>query len=149
LNLKSCEYASGLGGIYHFKDGRDTPDNINLTLQYPEGVNITFEATITDFAGQEVTDIVFMGTGGRLSIFRRGYQFLSAPGDRQGGREYTHYGPYGNSVEHLANWLDCMQTRDRPNADAAEGHYSAMACHIGNLAYKQNACIKWRKEWDV
>lgn len=149
LNLKKCEYATGLGGIYHFTDGRDTPDNINLTLQYPEGVNITFEATITDFAGQEVTDIVFMGTGGRLSIFRRGYQFLSAPEGRQGGREYTHYGPYGNSVEHLSNWLDCMQTRKRPNADAVEGHYSAMACHIGNLAYKQNDCVRWRKEWDV
>jgi len=149
LNLKKCDYASGLGGIYHFRDGRDTPDNINLVLKYPKKVNITFEATITDFAGREVTDIVFMGTGGRLSIFRRGYRFIAAPGSAREGEEYTHYGPYGSSAEHLANWLDCMESRRRPNADAVEGHYSAMACHIGNLAYREKSCIRWRKEWDV
>jgi predicted dehydrogenase len=149
LGLKKCEGASGLGGIYHFRDGRDTPDNINLVLKYSEGVNITFEATITDFAGKEVTDIVFMGTGGRLSIFRSGYSFLSAPDNPRGGEEITHYGSYQNSVGHLSNWLECMRSRECPNADAVEGHYSAMACHIGNLAYRQNSSIRWRKEWDV
>ena len=147
LGLEKCDRASGLGGIYHFSDGRDTPDNINLLLQYPQGVNVTFEATITDFAGREVTDIVFMGTGGRLSIFRQGYTFLTAEG--RNSQEITHKGSYGSSVEHLANWLDCMASRKAPNATEVDGHYSAMACHIGNLAYQKNECIGWNKEWDV
>jgi predicted dehydrogenase len=149
LNLHRCQSAAGLGGIFHFEDGRDTPDNINLTVQYPEGVNITFEATITDFAGKEVTDIVFMGTGGRLSIFRQGYQFLTAPDSPSGSNEYTHYGTYGNARNHLQNWLDCMRSRKRPNADAVEGHYSAMACHLGNQAYRENRIVEWDSKWDV
>jgi predicted dehydrogenase len=148
LGIQKPESAVGLGGIYHFKDGRDTPDNINLTLQYGEGVNITFEATITDFAGREVTDILFMGTGGRLSIFRDGYTFLTPP-ERGRSQEITHKGPYANSAGHLKNWLDCMRSRRKPNADEVEGHYSAMACHIGNLAYRRQQSVKWEKEWDV
>ncbi len=148
LGIERPKYATGLGGIFHFEDGRDTPDNINLVLEYPEGINITFEATITDFAGSEVTDIVFMGTGGRLSIFRDGYTFLTPP-VRGRSQEISRKGPYGSSREHLSNWLDCMRTRKDPNATAVDGHYSAMACHIGNLAYKEKACIEWRKEWDV
>ncbi len=149
LNLHRCQFASGLGGVFHFEDGRDTPDNINLTVQYPEGVNITFEATITDFAGKEVTDIVFMGTGGRLSIFRQGYQFLAAPDSPSGSNEYAHYGPYGDARKHLQNWLDCMRSRKRPNADPVEGHYSAMACHLGNLAYREKRTVEWDSKWDV
>ena len=98
-------------------------------------------------AGREVTDIVFMGTGGRLSIFRTGYRFLEAPD--AGGEEITHFGPYGNSKEHLANWLDCMVSRKQPNADVVAGHYSSMACHIGNQAFQEKSCVQWRKEWDV
>ena len=149
LDLKRGEYASGLGGVYHFEDGRDTPDNINLTVKYPQGVNITFEATITDFAGKEVTDIVFMGTGGRLSIFRQGYQFLAAPDGPSGANEYSHFGPYGDASNHLKNWLDCMRSRNKPNADAVEGHYSAMACHLGNLAYLEKRTVEWDSRWDV
>ncbi len=148
LGLKRCRYATGLGGIFHFKDGRDTADNVNLLLEYPEGVNVTFEATITDFAGLEVTDIVFMGTGGRLSIFRQGYTFLTAEG-RGRGQEFTHRGPYADAVEHLRNWLECMRTRKDPNATAVDGHYSAMACHVGNLAYRHKSCATWKAEWDV
>lgn len=148
LGLKRCDFATGLGGIYHFEDGRDTPDNINLTLKYPEEVNITFEATITDFGAHEVTDIVFMGTGGRLSIFRTGYTFL-APPVGQTSEEISHHGPYGSAIQHTANWLDCMRSRKDPAATAEDGHYSAMACHIGNMAYNEKACVAWKKEWDV
>jgi len=145
LNLSKCEAAAGLGGIYHFTDGRDTPDNINLVVTYPNRVNITFEASITDLAGREVTDIVFMGTGGRLSIFRNGYSFITRGGDE----EISHKGSYGSSKEHLANWLECMRSRRRPNATEIDGHYSAMACHMGNLAYQTKSCVNWKKEWDV
>jgi len=145
LGLERCDSAVGLGGIYHFTDGRDTPDNINLVITYPSRVNITFEASITDLAGREVTDIVFMGTGGRLSIFRSGYTFIT----RGGGEEISHTGSSGSSKEHLANWLECMRSRKPPNATEVDGHYSAMACHMGNTAYQEKSCVKWSKEWEV
>ncbi len=51
--------------------------------------------------------------------------------------------------EHLKTWLECMRDRRDPNADAVSGHYSAMACHLGNLAYRRKARVEWNRKWDV
>jgi len=95
-------------GIYQYDDGRDTPDNINMVVKYPGKVNVTFEATITDMKSPEVADIVFMGTGGRLSIFREGYTFIAADDD-----QITVRVPYASARDHLQNWLDCVRSRKR------------------------------------
>lgn len=146
LNLTKPVAAVGMGGIYQYDDGRDTPDNVNLIVEYPEKLTVTFEATLTDMIPQNSADIVFMGTGGRLSIFRGGYKFLPA-------KQNAGVGPLsgGSAPEgvHVGNWLDCVRSRNRPNADAESGHYSAMACHIGNIAYQQKARVVWHKEWDL
>ena len=87
-------------------------------------------------------------TGGRLSIFRSEYKFLS-DGKNGRPREITVKVPYASARDHLADWLECMRSRKTPSAHVEAGHYSSMACHIGNMAYKQKACVQWRKEWDV
>jgi predicted dehydrogenase len=144
LNIDKPLSAVAVGGTYQYNDGRDTPDNINMAVKYPQKVNVTFEATITDMKSPEVADIVFMGTGGRLSIFREGYSFL--PSDEE---EITRRVPYASTKDHMANWLDCIKSRKDPNATVEDGHYSSMACHIGNMAYKENRLVEWKKEWDV
>lgn len=143
LGLKAPLSAAAIGGIYRYDDGRDTPDNINFILDYPQKLNVSFEATITDMIGKESADIVFMGSGGRLNIFRYGYRFLPAGG----GEPVTS----GGSPEpaHMANWLSCIRSRKEPNANVVDGHYAAMACHIGNLSYQQRQRLTWKKEWDV
>lgn len=146
LKLTRPLSAVALGGIYQYDDGRDTPDNINLILDYPEKVNVTFEATITDLIREESADIVFMGTGGRLSIFRAGYRFLPAEKNSHVG---VLTGKGSPEEDHMANWLACIRSRKEPNANVVDGHYAAMACHIGNIAYQTKSRVTWRKEWDV
>jgi predicted dehydrogenase len=146
LNLTRPLSAVALGGIYQYNDGRDTPDNVNLILDYPQKLNVTFEATITDLIPEESADIVFLGAGGRLSIFRAGYRFLPAQKNSRLGILTSKGSP---EQDHMANWLECIRTRKEPNANVVDGHYGAMACHIGNLAYKAGNRVTWRKEWDV
>lgn len=145
LNLTRPLAAVAGGGIYLYDDGRDTPDNVNFILEYPEKINVTFEATITDMINKGGEDIVFMGTGGRLSIFRYGYHFIPAKSNTQA----VEAAAPGVKDTHMDNWLDCVRSRQQPNADVVSGHYSAMACHIGNMAYKQHARVTWQKEWEV
>ena len=145
LNLTRPLAAVAGGGIYLYDDGRDTPDNVNFILEYPEKINVTFEATITDMINKGGEDIVFMGTGGRLSIFRYGYHFIPAKSNTQA----VEAAAPGVKDTHMDNWLDCVRSRQQPNADVVSGHYSAMACHIGNMAYKQRARVTWQKEWEV
>jgi len=146
LNIRHPLSAVALGGIYRYNDGRDTPDNINFILDYPENVNVTFEASLTDMIPKESADIIFMGSGGRLHIFRYGYRFIPAEANKSIGELTSGGSP---EVAHMANWLESIRVRREPNANVVDGHYSAMACHIGNMAYKAKARVEWKKEWDV
>ncbi|MCW5978334.1 MAG: Gfo/Idh/MocA family oxidoreductase [Bryobacteraceae bacterium] len=145
LNVDRPLSATCMGGIYLGKEDRDTADNINAILEYPGHLLVTFEANVTDLIRQNSEDIVFMGTGGRLSIFRWGYKFLPAKENEAAGEQSA-----GPSPElHVANWLDCVRSRQKPNVDEVAGHYSSMACHICNISYKEHRQVKWQKEWDL
>jgi hypothetical protein len=37
-------------------------------------------------------------------------------------------------VPHKENFIHCIRTRERPNADIEEGHRSAALVHLGNIA---------------
>jgi predicted dehydrogenase len=44
---------------------------------------------------------------------------------------------------HLANFLECVRTRQRPVADVAEGHASTTACILANLSMKVGRTLEW------
>ncbi len=145
LGLHQAKSAVALGGIYQYPDGRDTPDNINAVVEYPQGLTVTFEATLTDET-RGGSDIVFMGTGGRLHITRGGYRFL--PG-KHSTETAEILGQRSSEESHMANWLDCIRSRKQPNADVVEGHFSSLACHIVNNAYRSGTRVTWQQEWDI
>jgi predicted dehydrogenase len=145
LGLTRPLAAVAMGGIYQYNDGRDTPDNINLIVEYPGGLNVTFEATITDLLPADSADIVFFGEGGRLNIFRGHCRFLPAGG----GPAETVTVPPNPEPPHMGNFLACVRSRQTPNANVVDGHYGAMACHIGNLAYKEARRVEWDSRWDA
>lgn len=75
---------------------------------------------------------------------RGGYRFTPAEKDAP---EITAKGT--PEPPHMGNFLECMRTRKQPNADVVSGHYSALSCHLMNLAYKQGGRVFWQREWDV
>lgn len=46
-------------------------------------------------------------------------------------------------VPHIRNFLDCVKSRKRPNADVEEGYYTALMCHLGNLATRLGRSLRW------
>ena len=47
------------------------------------------------------------------------------------------------SPGHHRNWLDCMQSRQRPIADVEYGARTVTTIHLGNLAYKYGRSFEW------
>ena len=47
------------------------------------------------------------------------------------------------TTEHIANFLDCVVSRKRPNGDVMIGHRSAQASHLGNIAYTQKRRLRF------
>ena len=44
---------------------------------------------------------------------------------------------------HVRNFLDCVKTRQKPNADIETGHLTATMCHLGNIATRLNRSLEW------
>jgi hypothetical protein len=49
-----------------------------------------------------------------------------------------------HSIEnHVANWLDCVQSRDHPNAPVEVGHLITSISHLINICRIVNRPIEW------
>jgi predicted dehydrogenase len=127
--------ATAAGGVYHYKDGRTAPDTIHIQLEYAGGWIATFEATLVPGARGE--GIEFNGTEGRLQIDRSGYTY-----QKQSPRRATPVEPITQQraaatleAEHVKGFLECIKSRKTPASDVISGHRSAVASHLGKIAY--------------
>jgi predicted dehydrogenase len=146
LGLNKPVSSIATGGIYLLKDGRDVPDTFASVLEYPENVMVTYGSSVADQNAEEGEDIIFMGSGGRLHVFRYGYRFLPSGKNAKLGA-ITARGSDG--IYHVKNWLECIRKRTQPNATVSDGHYLAAACHLANAAYFRNQRAYWQEEWNL
>ena len=134
--------ASAAGGVYHYRDGRTAPDTINVLLEYPASAKnsawtATFEATLSP--GLTGAAVELVGTEGRLWITRARSEFWA-----KGAKEpVIVQSPKEQTIEHVENFLDCVRSRKRPNGDVYIGHRSAVASHLGNIAYVQKRRLRF------
>jgi predicted dehydrogenase len=145
LDLPSAAYMSG--GIFSEKDGREVPDVIAVTLDYPDMV-VLWQSTFNN---------KHFGQGERLLGSDGSLEHLSGSTDMVTGHsreEETRYYPEklnqpsgvpaeGKSADqnHMVNFFDCVRTRKQPNAPVEIGYKSAIAVHMANLAYREKRRI--------
>ena len=47
------------------------------------------------------------------------------------------------STNHFGDWLKCIETREKPICDVEVGARTVSVCHLVNLAYLNDAHLKW------
>jgi myo-inositol 2-dehydrogenase / D-chiro-inositol 1-dehydrogenase len=141
---------AGFGGRYAIKDGGETPDVQQVIYNFPTAVVTwsTREVNQGDGAG-----LVFYGTKGTLDLARNGYKIRPEtwtgqdPADPQKKWEPAIQAKEmkGGDLDqqHVRNFLDCVKSRQHPNADVEEGHRSAVMCHLGNIATRLGRSLTW------
>jgi predicted dehydrogenase len=148
LGAKGPTAVAGMGGRFLLRDGGETPDVQEVVYQFP-GCVVTWTAREIN-RGQRSFDIEFHGSKGTLGLTRGGFKVLP----EQAGRDDDAAGAVpsleekgGNlDVPHIANFLACVNSRARPNADVEEGHRSATMCHLGNIATRLGRSLRWDPE---
>src|SRR5262249_35113711 len=50
---------------------------------------------------------------------------------------------------HMRNFLDCIRSGKRPNADIEEGHKSTRLCHLGNIACRAGRALRFAADREV
>lgn len=154
LHLTNPSAAVAGGGLYHYKDGRDTGDVINLILEYPQEVTVTFEAEALSVGmpQRKAAGTEFRGTGGVLEVLwydkDLGYEFTPNP-KRSTAAPATAPGSPFNPTPLLKNWMECIRTRQKPVSNEETGYYSAIACFMCNQAYRTQSRVVWNPEWSL
>lgn len=130
-----------VGGKLVFNDARETPDTAAVIFECP-GYVWTYElrhGNGKDPWGEMDHGIEFYGTKASLRINRRGYTvFLE-----DARSEPLRVADRGQDTPHKRNWLECIRSRKRPNADVELGHLASIPGHLGNISYRVGRRIVW------
>jgi predicted dehydrogenase len=117
------------GGVYVWKDGRDTSDTFQALLEYPEGFLFDWGMGLGNSSGVQFT---IHGTKGTMDLEKWS---VSPEGGRDTKVEAAPIKPEPNQ-SHMANWLQCLRSRQRPNADIQFGHQHAVATILTATAFQ-------------
>ncbi|PPL00554.1 Gfo/Idh/MocA family oxidoreductase [Parapedobacter indicus] len=140
---------SSVGGRYQYKDDWETPDTQVITMDYPGGISLMWENRSSNGRQIESRDrgIIFYGEKGSLDTGGDMYTVYDSDGklvkevkpqqkeEEMQGRN-TASPSLGLDSLHVADFLDAMRNRRRPNCDVELGHKSTMAMQIGNIAWR-------------
>jgi predicted dehydrogenase len=121
LGAKYPASAVALGGTYVWKDGREHNDTFHALLDYPEGFLMSWGMGLGNSAGTQFT---IHGTQGTMDLEK---WTLSPAGGAKGSKVKESKITPEPDTSHMANWLDCIRSRQRPNADIQYGHQHAVA----------------------
>jgi len=145
LDLPTSAYMSG--GVFSEKDGREVPDTIAVTLNFPNDLVVLWQSVFnnghfglgerlygSDGTIEHLSGVTDMVTGKSASTVH----FYPEKINRPNGSALT-----GESQDqnHMANFIDCVRSRKQPNAPIEMGYRSAVAGHMANLAYRSGSAV--------
>lgn len=168
--------ATALGGIFHFKDGRNMPDMQTVLFDYhgiPVYVRLSLAAETPELARFMGPKGILEATGKQLSYFPQtgeddspSYYTSSFPQPMRGeyDREWhakhdptpgqepitadaVYYGDDWDDLRpHLWNFFQAVKSRKPVVEDAVFGNHAAIACHLANESYFQKKTIYFDAE---
>jgi predicted dehydrogenase len=149
------------GGVLAWHDGRETADTFQTLLEYPKGFLVSYSTSFgndapsfTRYMGKNATLINIGGEGSpRYEVVeekgtheddadideKRKSKFVMLPGE-------TKLPPMGIddlSLEHMANWLECMRSREQPHATVHDGFAHSVACMMAAQSYWSGKKVYW------
>lgn len=144
-NAVSC---SG-GRLVHTDDDSERPDLQVVTYDF-DTFTMTFELSGFPPYMRKTTGTIrrndefpyWTQNATRIELY--GSEYMMTVGRHGGGWQVTTSGGkvveqmYGKPPDgdHQANFLECVKTRQRPNADIETAHPACVVAHLGNIAYR-------------
>jgi predicted dehydrogenase len=141
LPLPTAAYMSG--GVFSEKDGREVPDTIAVTFDFPKDIVVTWQSTFSNRhygLGERIlgSDGTIEHTWGESDMAKgeTGEKIVCYP-EKVNRPDGTTAPGTTKDQDHMGNWIDCIRTRATPNASVDIGYRSAIAAHMANISYKR------------
>jgi predicted dehydrogenase len=149
------------GGVFAWHDGRENADTFQALLEYPKGFLVSYSTSFGNdapsfsrYMGKKAT---LMNIGGEGSpryqvVEEKGNHEDNANIDKQRGaksillpgeKELPPMGIDDLTLEHMANWLECMRSRKDPHATVQNGFAHSVACMMATQSYWSGKKMYW------
>ena len=134
-----------------FNDDQLTPDTMNMTFDYPEH-QLIWEMRIWNPYGLEgqVNGVAVYGTNGSVQIGRwprltNANEWGFRVYDLKGKLVQEEYDPAGvaDSSHHHRNFIACVKSRQKPNAEIENLHATNTLLHLGNIVARTGRNLKY------
>jgi len=140
LPLPTAAFMSG--GVFSEKDGREVPDTIAVTFDFPNDTVVTWQSTFSNkhfglgerILGSDGT--IEHGWGASDMVNGEEGEFIRYYPEKTNRPQGTALAGKTPDQGHMANWIECVRSRKTPNAPVEIGYRSAIAVHMANLAYR-------------
>jgi predicted dehydrogenase len=144
---------SGQGTPAAIPNGYNVHSDYTATVKYANGVEMFI-------ANDERNGILFEGDQGRIFVNRgviSGTPVDELKKEPLPRASFTLYdqdnlerperaGKLDAIVNHMGNFVDCIQSRKQPISDLESQHRSVSTCHLANISIRTGRPIKWNPE---
>lgn len=142
MKLQIPRSATMTGDLYLWKDGREVPDTMSVTLDQPEELLWSWDSGFGNNQLGSAEDI--LGTDGTIA---KGAQvrYLPQKVNQPDGTELlgrTSSPP----LAHMQNFLECARSGKQPNCPFDLGFRVSIACRMAVESYRQGRTIRWDAE---
>ena len=159
MGVNAPKTVSASGARFSLRDAGEIPDVLQVTYEYP-GFVMSYETCLLNGHGvggrtanmkyynakgaeDRPNGMAFYGTNGALYADRIGYEIYPEP---KSPLERKQMNTTDATRLHAANFIDCVRSRNKPNADVETGHRSTTVAHLGNIAFKTGKKLHWNSE---
>lgn len=152
MNVDAPNTVMSTGGKFGYPDdAMQTPDTQQAIYEFDD-FSMIWEHAAGINGGPYGRDhgVAFIGNNGTLVVDRGGWEVLSeTESDPDGGSRniirdvQTTRSDGEDLLNHMKNFIDCIQTRNRPHADVEIASNTAIVANLGNIAYRTGERLEW------
>ena len=138
MNAKFPSTAVANGGHYVWKDGREQEDTVYAIFDFPEGFAMRYLTGLGNSAEQGLS---LYGTNG---VLKEATWSITGAGGRGAGviKEEVKVQREPNQ-NHMGNWLECIRSRQQPNAPMEAGYRHSVCTMLGYQALVSGRKMKY------
>jgi predicted dehydrogenase len=129
------------GGLYLWKDGREVPDTMNVSMQHEEEMMFNWTSGFgNDKLGVEEEAL---GENGSITHAPQSIRYTPQKVNRRDGNEMLGKTPNERSG-HMQNFLDSIRdSSKKPNCPFELGYRVSIACRMAVESYRQQRSVTW------
>jgi predicted dehydrogenase len=128
------------GGLYLWKDGREVPDTMNVSMKHSEELLFAWNSGFGNDQLRVTEDV--LGDNGTITHTQQSIKYTPQKVNRKEGAELVGT-TRADPKAHMQNFFDCIRNSEVPNCPFDLGFRIAIACRMAVDSYRQQRTVRW------